>query len=325
MFFEAIGIGFIGYYVIVALLFVIVYEYRHLTKKMPNMIGKHVVITGGSSGLGIALAKDSFSNGASDVTLIARKMEQLEAAAAKIPHKEGQKIHLISADVTNIESLTKAFDQIKELGLKIDYLFANAGYARPGEFQDLPIQEFKNQVEVNGVGAMLATRLAYPLFNEGAHVTFSGSICSVLTFSGYAAYGPSKYALKGFADTIRNEFTGKKIHVHMGILSSMDSPGYLVENRSKPTACTAIEGTAHLFQPEDISKYVFYGINRNDYFIYTEILTFFIINCSYGLNPSNNIFADLLIAPFIPIIRFFTVIYIDTLAKLPNKLKEKKD
>lgn len=289
------------------------------------MKGKHVVITGGSSGLGIALGKEAFNNGAAHVTLIARKQEQLEAASAKIPHKEDQAIHIISADVTNVESLQNAFNQIKDLGLKIDYLFPNAGYARPGEFDQLPIEEFKNLMNVNGIGAILSTRMAYPLLNEGAHITFSGSICSLLTFSGYAAYGPSKFALKGFADTIRNEFSHKSIHVHMGIYSSMDSPGFAIENKYKPTACAAIEGTANLFSPETIAKYVYWGINRNDYFIYTEILTFFIINVSYGIAPSNNIFADLFFAPFVPIIRYFTVKYIDGLAGLPNENKPKND
>lgn len=312
-------------YGIIAILALVVFLYRRLTSKMPNMTGKHVVITGGSSGLGIALAQDAFDQGAAQVTLIARKMEQLEKAASALKTKEGQKVNIFTADVTDYESLSAAFEKIKELNAPIDYLFANAGYARPGEFDDLEGKEFKNLINVNGLGAINAVKLAKPLLSKGSHITFSGSICSLINFTGYSAYGPSKYALKGFADAIRNEFVNQDIHVHMGILSSMDSPGFKIENMTKPTACAEIEGTATLFKPEEISKYLFRGINNNDYFIYMEILTYFIIQVSYGICPSNNLFADLLCAPFVPLIRFGAKIYIDLLAKTPNKLKEKKD
>lgn len=211
------------------------------------------------------------------------------------------------------------------MNLKIDYLFANAGYAKPGEFDQIPPKEFKNLMDVNGLGAINAVKIFKPLMNKGAHITFSGSICSVINFTGYSAYGPSKYALKGFADAIRNEFKPQGINVHMGIISSMDSPGFAVENLTKPTACAAIEGTATLFKPEEISGYLYRGINNNDYYIYMEVLTFFILQVSYSICPSTNLFADLLVAPFVPLIRFGAKVYLDYLAKIPNKVKAKFD
>lgn len=292
---------------------------KHMTIKKKPMTNKHVVITGGSSGLGIALAQDSLNLGASHITLIARKMDQLEKAAKALKHNSNQQIHLFSADVTNYESLKAAFDSIAKTGAKIDYLFPNAGYARPGLYDELEYTDYDNLIKTNYLGAVYTCKLARPLMAKDSHITFSGSVCSTLSFIGYAAYGPSKYALKGFADSIRNEFCTDGINIHMGILSSMDSPGFKIECQTKPKPCADIEGTVKLFTPEEISDHLLKGISRGDYCICMEPLVYILYALGASVCPSDNILLDIALGPLIPIVRILGTLYLDFFVKREGK------
>lgn len=312
------------FYLIISILSLFVHLYRRYFIKKVKLTEKSVLITGASSGLGIALAQESLELGADTVILCSRNTKSLEKVRNELVYDlTKQNVYCIQVDVTNHASVAGLVEKLRKLGVKrIDYLFSNAGYARPGTFEEIPLEEFNNLINVNYLGSVYVTRTLKKMMPEGSHIIFSGSVCSLISFNGYSAYGPSKYALKGFADSIRNEFLRDGINVHIGILSSMSTPGYEIENRTKPAACEAIEGTATLFSVEQVSDIMFQAISRNDFLIITEPLSFFIKNVSFGIAPTSNIFLDILIAPFIPIIRFLAKIYIDYRSK--NTLEKSK-
>ncbi|OHT13116.1 oxidoreductase, short chain dehydrogenase/reductase family protein [Tritrichomonas foetus] len=305
-------------YIAIAILALLVFLYRQLPFRKTPMKGKNVVITGGSSGVGLAVAQECLNRGALNVVLIARGKEGLEKAKAllNIPSPK-QMIYTIPADVSNWDSLKSAFETIKEKIHTIDYLFANAGFAKPGLLQDTSSDDFQKQIEVDFLGAAYSARLAFPLLAKNSHVTFSGSICSVFTFAGYASYGSAKYALKALAETLRNELKSSETFIHMGILSTVDTPGLKRENEVKPEVCAAIEGTANIFSPETIAKKLLQGIDRNDYYITMEFLSWIMLEIGFGIAPTSNIFMQLVFAPFIPLIRYGALFYVDFLARKP--------
>lgn len=305
-------------YIAIAILAILVFLYRRYYPRKTHMENSNVVITGGSSGVGLAVAQECLNRGASTVVLIARNKEGLEKAKQSLKYNEAQqKVLTYSADVSNWESLQTAFNGIKQSVQTIDYLFANAGFSKPGLFQDTNSNDFQQHVNIDYLGAAYASRLALPMMKKGSHITYSGSVCSIFTFTGYSAYGPAKYAVKALAETLRNELRSSQINIHMGILSTVDTPGLKRENEVKPEVCSAIEGTATVFQPSYIAKELLKGIDRNDYYITMEFLSWIMAELGFGICPTGNIFMQLLFAPFIPLIRFGALIYVDVLARKP--------
>jgi len=281
------------------------------------MKDKHIVITGGSSGLGIAIAQECLNRGATCISLIARNSNSLNQAMGSLKIKSHQKIQCYSADVSNYDSVQEVFNRIAEQKIPIDFLFANAGFAKPGLFTEMKRGDFTSHIDVNYLGAAYTAQFARPLMSKGSHIIFSGSVCSLMSFAGYGGYGPSKYALKALADTLRNELKSENINVHLLVISPMDSPGYKVECQTKPEVCAAIEGTATLFTPEQIAQKVMTGIAHGNFLITMEFISWLIAQMSYGVSPPDNLFAQLLIAPFVPIVRFGTILYIDFIARKP--------
>jgi 3-dehydrosphinganine reductase len=288
---------------------------RRFFARRLNFSGKTVVITGGSSGVGLALAQESLSRGAATVFLIARTQSTLDSAVNSLQFSSAQRVLSISADVSDWSSVEAAVSEISKSCQSVDYLFANAGYADPRLFEELTADQFRNQMNVNFLGAAFVTRLLLPLLRRGSHVVFSASVCSVLSFAGYGAYGPAKYAVRGLAETLRNELKSFGIETHIGILSTVDTPGLKRENEVKPKVCSAIEGTATVFSAKEVAQKIIRGLDRGDYVIVMEPLAWIMVELNCGIIPSNNIFASLLVAPFLPIIRWVAVLYIDFLAK----------
>ena len=308
-------IFWIYFWIAIAAVAVLLYR-KYIPKKL-NVKGKNFVITGASSGLGLAIAQLALDGGAAKVTLIARGEKGLQDAAASLKHTDDQEIQLLTADVTNEDSVKGAFEQID----KIDFLFPNAGFALPAMFEDTTVDSMKRHINVNYLGAATTTKYAAPKMNPGSHVSYSGSVCSLISFSGYAAYSPSKYALRGLADTLRNELKSQGISAHIAFCSSMDTPGFKKENEVKPASCAAIEGTAHTFTPRMIAEKIFRGIALGDYIIVMEPLVWFISAMGCGITQQNNIFLELLVAPFLPVIRFGSKVYIDLLGRKKTKAK----
>jgi short-subunit dehydrogenase len=211
-----------------------------------------------------------------------------------------------------------AFAEIAQFCGTIDFLFVNAGFAKPGLLSEMTSSDLLGQLKVNYAGAVCTTRLAHDLMNRGGHITYSGSVCSVLSFAGYSGYGPSKYAVRGLAETLRNELKSAKLNVHIALLSPVDTPGLKRENETKPSVCRDIEGTATLMSPDEVAEMILRGIDRGDYCIVMELLSWLMVELNCGIIPCNNIFLSLLVAPFLPVIRWGAVKYIDFLARHPT-------
>lgn len=308
-------------YVVIALLALALFLYRKHFHRPCDMTGRTVVITGGSSGVGLALAQQCLHRGASHLVLIARDKKRLNDAVESLKVTATQKVTTISADVSNWEQTRQAFEQISAVTERIDFLFANAGIARPAMFEDMTEESLRSQLDVNLIGAISATKHALPMLKPGSHVVYSGSACSICSFAGFSGYAPTKYALRGFAEALRNELQPRGITVHLGILSTVDTPGLVLENKCKPEVCKAIEGTASVFSPEEVAGRLLEGIDNGNFVITMEPLIWFLMESSAGLIPSNNMFLSLLAAPVLPIFRFCLRHYIDWIARGQLKIK----
>lgn len=185
--------------------------------------GKNVVITGGSSGLGLAMAKELAARGAI-VTLVARNKEKLEVAKAEII-KTGGKAHVFSSDVSSIESITETFKKIVlEVGPP-DVLINSAGILREGYFDKLPVETFREVIETNYFGVLHSIKAALPFIikRKGSIVNIA-SVAGLMGVFGYTTYCSSKFALVGLSESLRYEMKPLGVKVHLVCPSEFASP-----------------------------------------------------------------------------------------------------
>lgn len=230
---------------------------------MNNFQDKNIVITGGSSGIGLALAKQLAELGGK-IWLIARNEEKLKNALQTIPEKN--RGGYFSIDISKMDSF-QPFKNNWGQDLKIDCLINSAGVAHPGTFDDLPIEIFREMMDINYFGTVNTIKLLTPYFSESAHIVNIASMAAVLGVYGYTAYGASKYAVRGFSDVLRSEFllTGKK--VSLVYPPDTETPQLEYENQFKPKITKEIAGSAGALTADAVAKEIILGIQKNRYLI----------------------------------------------------------
>ncbi len=227
---------------------------------------KNILITGGSSGIGLALAQ-KFSAEKSNIWLVARNQSNLIAAQKEIQSKSNGKLNFFVADVTKIESLQPVQEYFMSHKLNIDILINSAGVVHPGEFTKLDMEKFHWMMNTNFFGTVNTTKLFLPLMQSGAHIVNISSMAGVLGVYGYTAYGASKFAVRGFSDALRSELRMQGICLSIVYPPDTDTPQLAYENQYKPEITKEISGTAGALSAEKVAEIIVKGIKNNQYVI----------------------------------------------------------
>ncbi|MFZ2398930.1 MAG: SDR family NAD(P)-dependent oxidoreductase [Smithella sp.] len=176
---------------------------------------KHVYITGGSSGIGLEIARKLFSYGA-NLTIIARNSAKLEDARReieKIKVSSGQFIRCLSVDVSNSDELSRVISQtLKEFGVP-DILINSAGIISCDYLGNIPYDKFDAVMKINLYGTRNMIAEVLPAMKKEAHIVIISSMAGLVGMCGYTAYGTSKFALVGLAECLRGELKQKGIHL----------------------------------------------------------------------------------------------------------------
>ncbi|CAO3594995.1 unnamed protein product [Absidia cylindrospora] len=281
--------------------------------------GKHCFITGGSSGLGRSLAIELAKAGA-DITIVARKLEELENAVLEIKTIRISKSDFISADVTSKEDVVRAFDEAKtKMDRNPDCVFACAGASYPRFFLDYSLEDFDKSIHLNYLGQVYvahqaATRMRDSAIKDGK-IVFVSSMLGMLSFVGYGSYSPAKFAVRGLADTLRNELKQYGIGVHIFFPGGIRSPGFDKENETKPDVTKEIEGTNEPQTAEDCAKSLMKGLYTGNYMIMVDFISEVLRCTTRGVAPSNNFFLDTFMALVGQPIASGYALYMDYLVK----------
>ena len=185
---------------------------------------KVIIITGASSGIGLASAKLFASLGAK-LVLAARSQDKLEEIASGISHDSGSDVLCVKTDVSVEEDCRNLIDKAVARFGRIDVLVNNAGLSMRALFRDLDLQVIKTLMDVNFWGTVYCTKYALPYLLES-----KGSVVGVISIAGYAGlpartgYASSKYAIRGFLDTLRIE------HLYDGLHVMVFAPGFTASN-----------------------------------------------------------------------------------------------
>ncbi|PWN32343.1 NAD(P)-binding protein [Meira miltonrushii] len=268
--------------------------------------GKHVFITGGSQGLGLALAELVVSKGA-DVTICSRSQAKLESAVEEIKKfaESGQKVAYVAADVSTFEGARKALelasgqDQGKVARVP-DVVFCCAGASKPGYFLEQDESHFTEGIKTIYMTALSTAHAATQLFVANkkwdGKLVLTGSTLSFVGIVGYAQYAPMKWAIRGLAETLRSEFLlYKGLSVHAYFPGTILSPGFIEEEKTKPKVTQSIEdGEKGGQMPMQCAKKLLKGV-ENDVFLITsdfdtELLR--VATSAGGACPGNNFVVD---------------------------------
>jgi len=172
---------------------------------MKRFSGTVTLITGASSGIGAALAREVACQGG-DVVLIARRVERLQRLAEEIT-STGQRVLVVPGDVSRDRDMECAIDKTKNEFGRVDYVVANAGFGVAGRLEKLSIDDFRRQFETNVFGVLRTIYATKELLiaSRGC-LGLIGSINGYIALPRLAAYSMSKFAIHGLADSLRNEF-----------------------------------------------------------------------------------------------------------------------
>lgn len=233
--------------------------------------GKIALITGGSSGIGLATARALAVRG-SHVWIMARGRDRLEAAVRLIQNdclSPDQKCGYVSADVTNPDEVLRAVRCINEEVGPVDLLVNSAGVAHPGYAKDLDFENFRWQMEVNYLGTVYPTKAVLPgMIERGSgHIVNISSAVGCVGVFGYTAYGASKFAVRGFSDALRVEVKPLGIRVSLVLPPDTDTPQLAYENQFKPAELKFISGNTKTLTAEAVAKAILKGISKNRYLI----------------------------------------------------------
>ncbi|KAM3582308.1 3-dehydrosphinganine reductase [Umbelopsis sp. WA50703] len=273
--------------------------YRRATRPPFRPAGKLCLVTGGSTGLGKALATSLVASGA-DVVIVARRQSELSAAVKEMETKKknaSQIVAAISADVTSKTDIVRIFDETRsKMNRDPDYVFACAGASFPKMFVDHDMEDFEFLVNLNYLGqtyiAHQATKRMIESNIKDGKIVFVSSILGLMSFAGWSTYSPTKYAVRGLADTLRNELQRYNINIHIFYPGTIFTPGFETENQTKPQITRDIEGNNAGQTPEECARSLIKGLEAGQYAITTDFLTELLRTVGRGVSPTNGFFSD---------------------------------
>jgi NAD(P)-dependent dehydrogenase (short-subunit alcohol dehydrogenase family) len=185
-----------------------------MTKKLA---GKVAVVTGGSAGIGLGVAKRFAEEGA-QVFITGRRQSELDKAVAAI----GRNATAIRGDASKLADIDRIYAAVKEKAGRIDVLFANAGFYEFGTLGEITEEHFDNTFNTNVRGLLFAVQKALPLLSKGSSVIMTGSIAASIGIPSFSVYNATKAAVRSFARSWILDLKGRGIRVNVL------SPGHIV-------------------------------------------------------------------------------------------------
>jgi len=186
---------------------------------MGKLQGKVAVITGGSSGIGLATAKRFVAEGAY-VFITGRRDAELAAAVNEI----GMNVTAVQGDVSKLGDLDRLFAQIKQEKGKLDIVFANAGTAKYGTIGEITEELYDSIFETNVKGLLFTVQKALPLLPDGATIILNASIVASKGLPSNSVYSATKAAVRSFARTWTTDLRARRIRVNAVSPGTIDTP-----------------------------------------------------------------------------------------------------
>jgi NAD(P)-dependent dehydrogenase (short-subunit alcohol dehydrogenase family) len=186
---------------------------------MPKLDGRVALVTGGTSGIGLAAAKALPAEGA-HTYITGRRERELAAAVEEI----GRNASGVRGDVSNVGDLDRLYAQMRDAG-RLDILFANAGIAKYAALGNITEELYDSIFNVNVKGVLFTVQKALPLMPEGASIILNASVVGSKGLSLNSVYSATKAAIRSFARTWNTDLKDRRIRVNAISPGTIDTPG----------------------------------------------------------------------------------------------------
>jgi 3-dehydrosphinganine reductase len=233
---------------------------------------KVVLVTGGSSGIGLAAAKQLAAAGA-QVWLTARRRQVLEAALKEVEAArldQSQLCGIFPADVSDPEQVAQVVETVTKFAGAPEVVFNSAGITQPGYVQELSLEVFNRLMQVNYFGTVHVTTAVLPamLARGSGHIINISSIAGYLGVFGYSAYGATKFAVTGFSEALRAEMKPHGIHVSVAFPPDTDTPQLAYEEPLKPVETKALSGNVKALSADKVARSILQQAGKGRFMIF---------------------------------------------------------
>ncbi|MCO6452201.1 MAG: SDR family NAD(P)-dependent oxidoreductase [Caldilineales bacterium] len=234
---------------------------------------KIALIPGGSKGIGKASAREIVQLGGS-VGIVARDPKVLQETADELESlrtSDEQFIDVIACDVTDEMRLLGELASFLNLRGLPDYLINMVGYAYPQYCEQLTLADFRRNMEVNYFGQLIPIMILLPHFMEArrGHIVNASSGLGFMGAMGYATYTPTKYAIFGLSESLRNELKPYGVRVSVVFPPDTDTPGFETENITKPQEIHLMQdGFLRTYTAAEVAEEFIVGLLKNKFEIH---------------------------------------------------------
>lgn len=309
--------SFIGAFVLLYLLLAVLIWFFGRSPVVQSKEGapRHVVVTGGSSGIGLEAARLYLQRGLK-VTIIARNPGRLDAACLELAPPSSAQLQAISCDLSASEpDVFKAIDQAVSAFGPVDILINCAGISIAGEFSALAPAAFRSMLEVNVLGSVYPTRAVVPSMKARGrgHIVFVSSQVAQAAIHGYTAYAASKWALRGLAEALQMELKPYNVHVSLSYPPDTRTPGYAEEMLAKPLITKLLSETGTVLEATQVAADIVHAtLSCNVYTISSGMDGALLKQLHAGMTPVNNaweVTTQVFLASFSRFIAVFYLFY----------------
>lgn len=270
---------------------------------------KHVLITGGSSGIGKETARRLASYG-TRITIVGRNKSRLSSCVAELQaaQTEDHEVVGLQYDVSSEESSEAMMAEAERLQGPVDILINSAGCSVTGYFEEMESSVFRDMMQGNYFAALYSTLAAFKRMKERrrGHIVLTSSLGGLLGVFGFSAYSPAKYAIRGLGEVLWYE--GKPFGISISVLYPPDTntPGFEAEQVGKPEETTKISDTAGFWDPRTVADKLLAGIVRRKLRITMGFDGSALAMVSAGMSPQTSVL-EILSMPFLRLASLFYV------------------
>ena len=242
-----------------------------MSSPTPGTTPRHALVTGGSSGIGLAVARRLLADGW-HVSLVARDAGRLDDAGRSLAEAApgaAPRIALETADVRDADAVEGAVRRCEARAGAVTWAVASAGAVEPGRFSELPAGSFRRMMDVNFFGALNLVHSVLPSMRAAGRgrLVLVSSGAALIGQYGYSAYGASKFALRGLAESLKAELDFEPIGISIVYPPDTDTPQLHEERRTRPAETGAIAAQAKVWSADDVARHIVDGAARGRFAI----------------------------------------------------------
>jgi len=228
---------------------------------MGRLLGKVAVITGGTTGIGLATAKLFVREGAY-VFITGRRRKELDDAVTAI----GSNVSGVQGDVADLGDLDRLYETVKAHG-RLDVVFANAGVLERAPLGSITAEHLDRLLDTNVKGALFTVQKALPLLNDGASIILTGSVAGSKGSPAQGVYAATKAAIRSFVRTWTSELKDRRIRTNVVSPGPIATPPVLQQSADAIERMVSTIPMGRMGDPEEVARAVLFLASDDSSFV----------------------------------------------------------